>query len=86
MTDSSLEIAGDELGELIGRLRDALALAIASGAPLPLLEKLGAASGLLQTLAELPDHALIPQAVSRAQRALVAWQQWHKAAQRGAAA
>jgi hypothetical protein len=81
-----LEISGDGLGELGAQVRDALALAIASGAPLPLLEKLGAAVGLLQALAELPAHALIPQAVTRAHRALTAWQQWHKAAQRGAAA
>jgi len=83
---SSLEVTEDGLGELNAHVRDALALAIASGAPLPLLEKLAAATGLLQALAELPAHTLIPQVVSRAHRALVAWQQWHKNGQRGAAA
>jgi hypothetical protein len=62
--------------DLHRQVRDALDLAIAGGAPLSLLEKLGACAALLEALAALPRHALVPEVVARAERALAAWQQW----------
>lgn len=74
------------LAELDRRLKDALGLAIAASAPMSLLDKLGAASGLVDALAEVPKHALIPAVVSRAHRALEAWEQWQRRERRTVAA
>jgi hypothetical protein len=69
LTQEAVTALGQEVG-------DALDLAIASGAPLPILEKLGAASGLLRALAEVPNHVLLPAIVPRARRAIAAWNEW----------
>lgn len=69
-----------DLDDLAARVNDALDLAIAGGAPLSLLEKLAASSGLLRALQELPRNALIPEVVARAHRALKAWQAWRDGA------
>lgn len=77
--DSHTNRPGTEgLIELQRRARDALDLGIAAGAPLTLLEKLAAASALLQALVELPRHALLPDVLARAHRALTAWHEWSK--------
>jgi hypothetical protein len=86
MSDASTALTVEGLTELHRRVKDALALAIAASAPLPLLEKLGAAAGLVQALGELPKHALIPEVVARANRALGAWEEWQKHRPRTAAA
>lgn len=66
------------LDDLRRRADDALDLAIAAGAPLTLLEKLGAASGLLRALAEVPNHVLMPPVVTRATKALRTWEEWRQ--------
>lgn len=70
------EFTIEHLAGLRGELNDTLDLAIAAGAPMPLLEKLGAASGLLHALAEVPNHGLVPAVKARADRALGAWRDW----------
>jgi hypothetical protein len=72
------EMTIEGLADLQRCLRDALDLAIAGNAPMTLLDKLGAASGLVEALAELPRHALIPAVVGRAHRALSAWHEWQR--------
>jgi hypothetical protein len=84
MSDKTITMEG--LGDLHRSVRDALDLAIAGGAPLSVLEKLGAASGLVQALIELPRHALIPEVVGRAHRALTVWQEWERQGLRRVAA
>ncbi len=73
---SEHELTHEALAALRQEVGDALGLAIAAGAPMPLLEKLGAASGLLRALAEIPNHVLVPAVVPRARRALEAWNEW----------
>jgi hypothetical protein len=86
MPDGTRELTVEGLTELQRRTKDTLALALAAGAPLSLLDKLAAATALLEALFELPKHALIPDVVARAQRALGAWQEWQKQKPRTAAA
>jgi ABC-type uncharacterized transport system YnjBCD ATPase subunit len=71
-------LTNDELSDLQGRTADALDLAVAKGAPLGLLEKLAAASGLLRALREVPKHVLLDEVVTRAERALREWQKWNE--------
>jgi hypothetical protein len=75
---SDVEIRVESLAQLREELGDALELAIAAGAPLALLEKLGAASGLLNALARVPQHTLISTVVDRARKAQRAWRQWQE--------
>jgi hypothetical protein len=86
MPDGNPKLTVEGLTELHRRTKDTLALALAAGAPFALLEKLAAATGLVEALFELPKHALIPDVVARAQRALGAWQEWQKRKPRTAAA
>jgi hypothetical protein len=87
MSESTTIFLGIEtLAELQSSLTDALDLAVAAGAPLPLLERLGASVGLVGALAEMPKHELIPQVVARARRALVAWDEWQRNGRRKVAA
>jgi hypothetical protein len=84
MTGAGLE--AQALEALRQETADALDLAIAAGAPLPMLEALGAASGLLRALGEVPSHALIPTVTARAQEAVRSWKAWQaKSARRVAA-
>jgi hypothetical protein len=85
MADPTSNFSVEGLTDLHRHVKDALALALAAGAPLSLLEKLAASSGLVQALEELPKHALLPEVVARAQRALNAWQEWQKHMPRTAA-
>lgn len=66
-----------QLLKLREEIRDALEVAIAAPAPWPLLEQLGAASGLLEALADVPQNALVVATVERANRALRAWHEWN---------
>src|SRR3954469_15642438 len=86
MLDTGSEMTVEGLAELHDRAIDALDLAIAAGAPLSLLEKLGASVGLLEGLAEVPQYALLADVVSRARRALSAWQTWNDQSRRKVAA
>ncbi len=76
MSQAGPVVGSEALDDLQRRLRDALDLAVAGGAPLPLLERLGASAALLRALGELPRHALLPEVVARGERALAAWQEW----------
>jgi hypothetical protein len=75
---SDIAVTLDTLAELRKQVGDALDLAIAAGAPTPLLEKLGAARGLLSALSEVPQHSLMPGVIDRARKALREWQQWQE--------
>jgi hypothetical protein len=71
-------MTSETLSDLQVSLKDALDLAIAAGAPLPLLEKIAAASALVLALVELPRHTLIGDVITRAHWALNAWEDWQK--------
>jgi hypothetical protein len=85
-SNSMTGMDAEQLAELHRTSKDALDLAMAAGAPLSLLEKLAASAALLEALVELPRHALIPDVVARASRALAAWNDWRKLARRNVAA
>lgn len=82
--DLDLTVRGRD--DLRRQICDALDLAFAAGAPWPVLEKLGAASGLLDALAEVPQHALVGGVVIRARQALRLWGEWQKRRGRKSAA
>jgi hypothetical protein len=70
-----------EFVHLRREVRTALELAVVALAPEALVERLAAAAGLLETIAELPLDAapiaaLAPRAIKRAQEALAAWRRW----------
>jgi len=72
--ESDLTVEG--LARFHREVADALDLAIAADAPLPLLRKLAAASGFTEALREVPKHALMGGIVSEATAALAEWQKW----------
>lgn len=72
-----------EFVHLRREVRTALELAIVALAPEDLVERLAAAAGLLETIAELPLEAppiaaLAPRAIKRAREALDAWRRWQR--------
>ncbi len=69
---------GDRMSaeELSSRVADALALSIAAGAPMSVMEKLAAARGFFEALTDVPQHALVPTVTDRAVRALQVWERW----------
>jgi hypothetical protein len=66
-------------------VKAALELAIAARAPWETTDLLAAASGLLEALAEVPDHFLIPAVTERARKALEAWREWEGSSHKPAA-
>jgi hypothetical protein len=82
----SVESKSADIAELARRTSDALDLAVAAGAPFDLLERLAAAAGLLRALREVPNHALMPKVVSRAERVLRVWERWQRLQSRHIAA
>ena len=72
-----------ELGHLRHQARSALDLAVVALAPSPLVERLAAAVGLLESLSELPADsppviAMVPKARTHASKSLDDWHAWHK--------
>ncbi len=72
-----------EFVHLRREVRTALELTIVALAPEVLVERLAAAAGLLETIAELPLDAapiaaLAPRAIKRASDALDAWRRWQR--------
>jgi hypothetical protein len=72
-----------ELSHLRRESRTALELAVVAMAPAELIERLAAAAGLLEAIAELPTNtppvlALVPRLVVRSRAALAEWQQWQE--------
>lgn len=70
-----------DLVHLRREARTALELALVSLAPMELVERLAAAAGLLEALAELPAgsppaRALVPAVTDRARSAIGAWHAW----------
>jgi hypothetical protein len=71
-----------DLSHLRRESRTALELAVVAMAPSELVDRLAAAAGLLEALAELPTDspqviALVPKLVTRTRSALEDWQKWH---------
>jgi hypothetical protein len=79
MPTDDLALTTDGLAELHAALADALDLAIAAGAPFPLLQKLAAANGFTRALREVPKHDLMPTIVTNAKAALAEWQRFRAA-------
>ena len=67
-----------ELRQLRRDVKSALALAIAARAPWETTDLLAAASGMLEALAEVPDHVLIPAVLERSRNALKTWRAWEQ--------
>ena len=72
-----------ELSHLQREARTALELAVVALAPEQLVDRLAAATGLLEALMELPDgsppmHATLPRAMTRAKGSLAEWRAWHE--------
>ena len=72
-----------ELGRLHQEARAALDLAVVALAPSELVERLAAAVGLLDSLADLPADsppiiAMVPKTVTQATKSLCDWRAWHK--------
>ena len=70
-----------DLSHLRRDARTALELAVVALAPSELIDRLAAAAGLLEALAELPRDsapvvALVPKLGSRTRAALEDWQEW----------
>ena len=65
-----------DLLHLRKHVRDALELAIAAHAPWSMLEPLAVASGMLEALSEIPEHALVVSVMTRAETAMAAWRKW----------
>jgi hypothetical protein len=70
-----------DLSHLRRETRTALELAVVAPAPSDLVDRLAAAAGLLEAIAELPADspavaALIPELVERARAALATWRSW----------
>ena len=70
-----------DLSHLRRDVRTALELAVVSLAPSDLVDRLAAAAGLLEALAELPKDsapviALVPKLGTRTRGALEEWQKW----------
>jgi hypothetical protein len=73
-----------DLARLLRETRTGLELAIVALAPNDLIDRLAVATGLLQTLAELPEDsppalALLPTTIERANASLDAWRSWNAA-------
>lgn len=71
-----------DLSHLRRDVRTALELAVVALAPGELVDRLAASAGLLEALIELPADgapviALIPNLVTRTQKALGDWRKWH---------
>jgi hypothetical protein len=75
---SSPESSNEAIAELARRASDALDVAVAAGAPFDMLERLGAAAGLLRALRDVPNHALMPKVVSRTEHVLRVWERWQR--------
>ncbi len=67
-----------ELRRLRKEVKAALTLAIAARAPWDTTDLLAAASGMLEALAEVPDHVLIPAVLERSRNALKVFRQWEQ--------
>lgn len=74
---------GMELVHLRREVKTSLELAMIALAPMPLLDRLAAAAGLLEALAELPADAapviaLAPRVAQRARESLEEWRKWQE--------
>jgi hypothetical protein len=72
-----------DLVHLRREARTALELAIVAMVPQSLMERLAAATGMLEALAEIPAdsppaRALVPTTVTRARSAIDAWHVWER--------
>ena len=67
-----------ELRQFRREVKTALELAIAARAPWEIVDQLAATSGLLEALAEVPDHVLIPAVLQRTRSSLESWQRWQE--------
>jgi len=72
-----------DLRHLRREARTALELAVVVLAPQELIDRLAAATGLLEALCELPTDsapviALVPRVVARARSGLEDWEKWQK--------
>ena len=72
-----------DLSHLRRDSRTALELAVVAMAPSDLVDRLAAAAGLLEALAELPTDsapvmAIVPRVSTRARSALDDWQKWQQ--------
>jgi hypothetical protein len=73
----------EDILQLHREARAALDLAVVALAPLPLIEHLALAVGLLESLGALPADsppvlALVPKTIDRSKRSLDDWRSWHK--------
>lgn len=71
-----------EIIHLRREVKTALELAVVALAPEAVVDRLAAAAGVLEAVAELPTEAaplvaLVPRTIQRARAALQEWHEWH---------